>query len=103
MRTTVDINVLVIALTFSLCLQLFAFLGKRAGWKFLGLFAVTIALLTALVLQNDGSLTEIEAGQIQTIAAANGNFISDFNLIVVVPLCVAFGEAFMTIRLVFHI
>jgi hypothetical protein len=91
--------VMVFTLAFSLILMLFSFFGQKAGWAMLGLFGAAIAFLCALVLASDGSLTNNGL----TLAAANGNFISDFNMISWVPIIVGLGESFVTIRRVFHI
>lgn len=98
-----DAYVFVFSLAFSLILLLFAFMGSRAGWGLLGFFGATIAAICTLVLYADGNLTITTAGGIQTLAAANGNFVSDFNLIEVIPLTVCIGECVVTVRRVFHI
>jgi hypothetical protein len=94
-----DVSTFTLALAFSLILLLFSFMGSRAGWGLLGLFGSTIAAVCALVLTADGNFTNSGT----TIAAANGNFVSDFNLITIVPISVALGEFVVTIRRIFKI
>lgn len=98
-----DLNVLVILLGFSLVLLLLAFLGKRSGWAMLGLFAVTVSAIATLALLHDGNLTQISGGAQQTLAAANGDFVSDFNAVSVLPISITIGEAWVTIRRAFKI
>ena len=94
-----DINVLIMLMAFSLVLLVLAFMGRRAGWGFLGFMGMTVVGVSALALFNDGSLTNASF----TLAAANGNFVSDFNAIEVMVISVGFGEGWVTIRKVFHI
>ena len=94
-----DIVVMLPTLAFSLILLLLSELGTRAGWKMLGLFGASIAFLCALVLVTDGDLTNGS----NVIASANGNFISDFNLVSWVPTLVGLGESFVTVRKIFRI
>lgn len=93
-----DLNVLIMGMTFSLVLLLLAFLGKRSGWAILGLFGAIVATVLTLALLNDGNLTQVSGGTTDTLAAANGNFVSDFNAISVIPISVAIGEIVVTIR-----
>jgi len=99
-----DINVFVLLLAFSLLPVILVFLGPRkAGWAFIGFFGVTICMVAALVLTTDANLTQISGGVQQTIAAANGDFISDFNAITIVPIALALTESYITIRRAFGI
>ena len=94
-----DIVIFLPTLAFSLILLLLSEMGSKAGWKMLGFFGTAIAFLCALVLATDGDLTN----GANVIASANGNFISDFNLISWVPIIIGLGEAWVTIRRVFKI
>ncbi len=97
-----DISVLVVLLTFSLTLTVLGFMGKKAGWAVLILFGAVIATVTALALYSDGNLTTTTSAM-QTLAAANGNFVSDFNAISMVPVSIALGESIIAIRRIFKI
>lgn len=92
-----DINVFVIALVFSLILSVLGFMGKKSGWGLLILFGGISAVITTLVLYSDGSLTGTECVS-NVCAAANGNFVSDFNAISVISILVAGGELIVAIR-----
>ncbi len=91
--------VLVFTLAISLILTLFGFMGPRSGWGLLCLFGAAIAYLCALVISADADLTWMGT----TLAAANGNFVSDFNMVAWVPIVVALGETVVGIRRVFKI
>ena len=94
-----DLEVFLPTLAFSLILLLLSEMGNKAGWKMLGFFGMAIALLCALVVSSDGDLTNGAT----VIASANGNFISDFNLVAWTPIVVALGEGWVTVRRVFRI
>jgi uncharacterized membrane protein len=98
-----DVNVLVLLLIFSLIPVAFALLGNKAGWALIGFFGVAICIITALVLTSDGDLTQLAGGTKQTLAAANGNFVSDFNAITIVPIGIALTEGYVVIRRAFKI
>ena len=99
MLSDMEEYVLISSLAFSLILLLFSFFGTRSGWALLGFFGAAIAMLCALVLASDASLTNNGT----VIASANGNFISDFNLVTWIPTTIALGESVVTVRRVFHI
>lgn len=86
-------------MAFSLIILLLSELSNGAGWKMLGVFACAIAFLCALVLASDGDLTNGST----VIAYANGNFVSDFNLVTWVPIVVGLAEAWVTVRRLFRI
>ena len=69
----------------------------------LGLAGVTISAVTALVLINDASLSQTTSAGIQYLASANGDFISDFNVISITAITMTFAETVMTIRRIFKI
>lgn len=94
-----DIEVFLPTLAFSLILLLLSELGNKAGWKLLGFFAMAVSVLCALVLSADGDLTNGAT----VIAAANGNFVSDFNLVAWTPILIAGGEFVVTARRIVHI
>ena len=99
-----DVNVLIILVTFSLLPIILMFLGpKKPGWALIGMFGVGLCFLAALVLASDANLTQISGGNAVTLAAANGNFISDFNVVTWMPIIMGLTEAFITIRRAFHI
>lgn len=91
--------VLVICLAVSFILTLLSTLGSKVGWNMLAYYGSAIAVLTTLVLMNDGDLTWLGT----PLASANGNFISDFNLISAVPGTVAIAEFTVGVRRTFHI
>lgn len=94
-----DLEVFLPTLVFSLILLLLSEFSNKAGWKMLGFFGASLAFLCALVLAVDGDLTNGST----VIASANGNFVSDFNLLSWVPIMVGGGESWVTIRRVFRI
>lgn len=100
-----DVNVLVLLMVFSLILTVLGFMGSRAGWSLLIVLGASIALLTALVLASDASLTQQVGGTTSTVtlAAANGNFVSDFNVLTMAPTAVAIGEMVIAVRRIFRI
>jgi hypothetical protein len=80
------------------------FLGPRkSGWALIGLFGLGICLLTALVISNDADLTQNSGGSVLVLAAANGDFISDFNAIAWTPIAVGLTEAYIVVRRAFGI
>ena len=83
---------------FALLLTLFGFLGKKAGWQIFPIFGGIVSGLTALVLAVDGSLMN----GTQVIAAANGDFISDFNVLTVLALIIGIAPAMVAIRRIFN-
>ena len=96
-----DLPVFVLTLVFSLILTLMSFLGsKKSGWGMMGMFGAAIAYLCALVLAVDGDLT---ISGTTVLAAANGNFVSDFNMVTWIPISLALGETVVTIRRIFNI
>jgi hypothetical protein len=97
-----DINVLVFLLVFSLALTVLGFMGRKPGWAFLIFMGAIIATVTALALYSDGQLTQTTSS-VQVLAAANGNFVSDFNAITVVPVSIAIGELIIAVRRIFKI
>ena len=99
-----DINVLVVLTSTSLVPIVLMFLGpKRSGWAMIGLFGVAICVVATLALLNDGNLTQVSGGTTSTLAAANGNFVSDFNAVSWMPVGVALTEFVITIRRAFKI
>jgi hypothetical protein len=99
-----DINVFVLLPTFSLLPVILVFLGpKKAGWALIGLFGVALCLLTALVLASDADLTQMSGGVQSVLAAANGDWVSDFNVITWVPIVIGLTEAYITVRRAFRI
>jgi hypothetical protein len=99
-----DVNVFVLLPTFSLLPVILVFLGpKKAGWALIGFFGVAICFLTALVTANDASLTQVSGGAIQTLAAANGDWVSDFNAITWTPIAIGLTETYIVVRRAFRI
>ena len=98
-----DINVLVFLLVFSLLPVVLVFMGPKAGWALIGLFGVAICFLAALVLASDADLTQLSGGTVNTLAAANGNFVSDFNALTMVPISIGLTEAYIVVRRAFKI
>jgi hypothetical protein len=99
-----DLNVFVLLLSFSLLPVILVFLGPRkAGWALIGFFGVTICMYTALVLGSDADLTQISGGVVNTLAASDGNYVSDFGVLLAVPIALAFTESYITIRRAFGI
>jgi hypothetical protein len=94
-----DAITLVILEVFALTLTLFGFFGNRAGWQVFPLFGGTVSVLTALVLAVDGNLVN----GTQTLAAANGNFISDFNALTVLAFTLGLAPLVVAIRRIFRI
>jgi hypothetical protein len=75
------------------------FLGRKAGWGLLGLIGVMIAGVVAGALWIDGDVTYSGT----TLAAANGQVLSDFGIFWVMTVGVTIGEFVITARKVFHI
>ena len=96
-----DISVLVVLLVFSLVFTVLGFMGRKPGWALLILFGAMIASVTALALLSDGTLTQ--AGATSPLTSANGNFVSDFNAVSMVPILAASGELIIAIRRIFKI
>lgn len=95
-----DINLLILLQTFSLIPVVMVFLGpKKAGWALIGLFGVALCFLTALVLANDAVLTQ--AGKV--MASANGNWLSDFNVVTWEPVVLGLTETYLVVRRAFRI
>lgn len=78
-----------------------SFKGRRAIWSMLGWFGIVVMGITTLVLLNDGSITSTWCVN-SVCAAANGNFISDFNVMSVAPIALTFGECWVVILKSFH-
>jgi hypothetical protein len=99
-----DVNVFVLLLVFSLLPVILVFLGpKKSGWALIGFFGIAICFLTSLVLSADADLTQISGGSAQVLAASNGNFISDFNVIAWTPIAIGLTEAYIVVRRAFKI
>lgn len=98
-----DINVLLILMSFSLVLTVLGFAGKKPGWAFLPFFGSAISALTTLVLQSDGSVTQWQGSTDQTLAAANGNFVSDFNALVWMCIAITIVIFIIAIRRAFKL
>lgn len=94
-----DIIVFVLLELFALILTLFSFMGPRAGWAIFAVFGTTLGSITALILNVDADLTS--GGT--TLAAANGNFISDFNGIAVLSILLAVAPVYVGVRRTFKI
>jgi hypothetical protein len=94
-----DVILFAILEVFALVLTLMSLMGNKAGWSLFAIFGGTVSLLTALVLASDGNLT---SGS-QTIAAANSNFISDFNVLSVLALAIGLAPLILATRRIFHI
>jgi hypothetical protein len=93
----------VLLLAFSMMPVAFSFMGPKSGWALIGFFGVAIAFITTLVLINDASLTQAQGSTVQVLAAANGDFVSDFNAISVTPIALALTESYVVIRRAFNI
>jgi hypothetical protein len=78
-------------------LVLVQFQGRKMIWSMIGFFGIAVMALAVLVLVNDADLTMLNNGINVAIASANGNFISDFNLISMGFVSALFGEVFVTL------
>lgn len=80
-------------------------MGRKPGWALIGFFGVSVMIITVLVVGADGSITQgCGSGCTYTLASANGNFISDFNLVgYVLPIAMALAESYVVIRRAFNI
>lgn len=94
-----DVVVLGILEVFALILTLLGFMGTKAGWQVFPIFGGMISLLGALVLAVDGSLVSGST----VLAASNGNFISDFNVLSVMALLVGIAPEIVAVRRIFHL
>lgn len=93
-----DLNVLVLLMVFSLVPTILGLMGRKPGWAMIILFGAMIAAIGAVALYSDGNLTYNGT----TIAAANGNFVSDFNAVSVIPVTIALSELVIAIRRIFN-
>ena len=94
-----DVAVFIILEVFALILTLLGFLGNKAGWQLFPIFGGMVSLLTALVLVTDANLV---SGTV-TLAAANGNFISDFNALSVLATIIGVAPLIVATRRIFRI
>lgn len=84
---------------FAIVLTLLGFMGKKAGWQVFPIFGGAVGLLTALVLATDASLVSGST----VLAAANGNFISDFNVLTWLAILIGLAPLMVAARRIFHI
>lgn len=97
-----DVLVLLIAVIASGCLVWLSLNNrgrKRMMWGMVGFFGIAICFLAALVLSADGDLTWLGT----PIASADGNFISDFNLIAWTPVAIGLGEVYAVVLHTFRV
>lgn len=94
-----EVLILLMIIIFSLVLALFGFLGNKAGWAIFPLFGGASGSVGLLALYADGNLT---SGGV-TLAAANGNFVSDFNALSVIPLVITLACFIVAARRIFKI
>jgi hypothetical protein len=99
----VDVNLFVILLVAALILTLLGFLGKTPTWAMLPFFGGVVAVYWALALLADGNLTEVSGGTTSTLAAANGNIVSDFSALSIIPIAITLAAFTITIRRAFKI
>lgn len=94
-----DSVTLTIILVSSLTMDVLGFMGKKAGWAIFPLFGALVGAIGTLALMADGNLTNTGT----TIAAANANFVSDFNAITVIAIAVSVSGGIIGIRRAFNI
>ena len=94
-----DIVILGLLEVFALILTLLGFMGNKAGWQVFPIFGAFISLLGALVLAADADLTSGST----VLAAANGNFISDFNALTWMAVIIGVAPLIVAARRIFHL
>ncbi len=94
-----DAIVLGFLLGFSIVLFWLSLKGRKFGWKFVGFLGALLAGMTWLVLSADGNLTIgiATVTPTYTVAAADGNFVSDFNILTWIPGFLSAGELVVTL------
>jgi hypothetical protein len=93
----VDVIVYVVVSVFSLILVLFTFMGRRVTWSLFAFFGAIIEGYNALALLSDGNLTSGTT----PLASANGNLVSDFTSISLIPIILCASAGIIAIRRAF--